>query len=642
MMAALDPHRLAKQLGGEVAGGQILAPGPGHSARDRSLAVRLANEAPDGFVVFSHSGDDALACRDHVRQAAGLPSWQPATKTPERPVKSAEVVATYIYQDAKGDPFLRVQRTRDKSFLQARWEGGGWKWGKPRGPKLPYRLPELMNAHTVYVVEGEKDADRLADFGLCATTASEGAGKWTPDLAQWFEGKTVCILPDNDQPGRDHAATIAHSLSEVAEDVRVVHLPNLRDKGDVSDWLDAGGSVEALESLCEAAPAYGSADNDNAPAPWARRFQWVEPSELPPRQWLYGGHLIRKFASATFSPGGVGKSSLTLVEALAMASGRPLLGHKPAGRLRVAVWNGEDPLEETQRRVMAAALHYGLTRDDLEGWLFIGSGREAEIIIAEQTAGGATVMAPNVERVTADIRSQQLDVVIVDPFVSTHRVTENDNGAVDLVAKTWARIADQTNTAVELVHHTRKTNGAETTVEDGRGASSLLYAVRSARVLNVMSQDEADKLGLDQRRSYFRADNGKANLAPPPEGASWFRMASVKLGNGRNGSEGDWVGVVTPWSPPDPFEGVSGDHLLAVQKLIAGGSWRENHQANDWAGRAVAEALSLDADDRRDRQRIKGLLATWIKTGALVRVLGRDATTRKERPMIEVGTWANG
>ena len=371
-------------------------------------------------------------------------------------------------------------------------------------------------------------------------------------------------------------------------------------------------------------------------ASWAKPFAWVDPASIPPREWLYNHHLIRKFVSATFSPGGVGKSSLKLVEAMAMASGRPLLGVKPIKRLRVAYWNGEDPLDETQRRAMAIAIHYGLGPADLEEWLFLGSGREAEIVIAQQAPSGATIMAPVVAAITDDISAKGLDVVIVDPFVSCHRVTENDNGAVDLVAKTWGRLADATGTAVELVHHTRKTNGAETTAEDGRGASSLLAAVRSAQVLNLMTKDEAQRAGVDNHFAFFRADNGKANLAPRSDGATWYRFVGVDLGNASGEHESDKVGVVTQWSWPDPFDGVSANDLRAVPDRIDGGVWRENAQADEWVGNAVAEVMGLDLNDKSAKQKVKGLLAAWLKSGVLVRSTAKDEK-RRDRPVIEVG-----
>jgi len=113
-------------------------------------------------------------------------------------------------------------------------------------------------------------------------------------------------------------------------------------------------------------------------------------------------------------------------------------------------------------------------------------------------------------------------------------------------------------------------------------------------------------------------------------------MASVGLGKGAEGTEGDLIGVVTPWEWPDAFAGVSATDLAAVQARVETGQWRENIQASDWVGKAVAEALGLDLEDKRDRQKVKTLVATWLKTGALVRVMGKDAS-RRERPMIEVG-----
>lgn len=271
--------------------------------------------------------------------------------------------------------------------------------------------------------------------------------------------------------------------------------------------------------------------------------------------------------------------------------------------------------------------------------MFLGSGREDEVTIAEQTSSGAVILAPNVEAVIETIRALRLDVVIIDPFVSSHRVTENDNNAIDLVAKRWGKIADVTNTAIELVHHTRKTNGNETTVEDGRGAVSLLNAARSARVLNAMSKDERERAGVKPSEAYFRVENGKANLAPPSEGADWYQVASVDLGNGSEYEPSDNVGAVRRWKWPDPFDGVTAGDLYAVQKAIEAGQWRESPQAKDWAGKAVADALGLDLDDKADRQKVKALLGTWIKAEALRTVTAPDGT-RQERVWIEVGRWA--
>jgi putative DNA primase/helicase len=80
----MDLRTLRAALGGEIIGGQLLCPGPGHSSRDRSLSITLSPSAPDGFLVFSHSGDDWRDCRDYVRSRLGLPEWQPGDEHDRR------------------------------------------------------------------------------------------------------------------------------------------------------------------------------------------------------------------------------------------------------------------------------------------------------------------------------------------------------------------------------------------------------------------------------------------------------------------------------------------------------------------------------------------------------------------------------
>jgi AAA domain-containing protein len=366
----------------------------------------------------------------------------------------------------------------------------------------------------------------------------------------------------------------------------------------------------------------------------ATPFVWINPVDIPARRWLYGRHYIRKYISATVAPGALGKSSLDIVEMLALASGRPLLGVTPAERVNVWYWNGEDPLDELQRRVTAAALHFGIEPAEIEGRLFLDSGRKQKIIIAEQTKMGAKIAHPVVDSVIATIKANDIGLMIVDPFIASHRVTENDNPAIELVADAWAGIADATDAAIELVHHARKTGGAEVTVEDGRGASALLMKARAARTLNGMSEDEAARAGVEGRRSFFRVDIGKANMSAPADQTDWHRFLSVDLGNG------DSIGVVTRWTWPNAFDDVTVADLRKVQAAIAAGRWRESSQAKDWAGVAVAQVLGLDVSDKGGRARIAAVLKAWVKNGMFVIVEGLDGK-REKRSFVEVGEPAN-
>jgi hypothetical protein len=129
---------LARALGGEARGGQVLAPGPGHSAADRSLSVKLDSSAPDGFIVNSFANDDPIVCKDYVREKFGLPAFKPngrghqhvSDETIERAVMAAagmqsrndkakgRVVATYDYIDADGKLLYQVLRYEPKAFSQ--------------------------------------------------------------------------------------------------------------------------------------------------------------------------------------------------------------------------------------------------------------------------------------------------------------------------------------------------------------------------------------------------------------------------------------------------------------------------------------------------------------------------------------------
>ncbi|WP_271597110.1 AAA family ATPase [Bradyrhizobium sp. CCBAU 45384] len=309
----------------------------------------------------------------------------------------------------------------------------------------------------------------------------------------------------------------------------------------------------------------------------AKQFTLRDPSMIPKREWLYGNHLIRKFGSATIALGGVGKSSLETVEALALATQRSLLGITPRQRCRVWYW-GEDPIEELERRFAAACIHYNISNEDIEGYLFVNSGRDCKIVIATQTRNGATIAEPVVDGLLATIRHHSIDVVIIDPFIKSHRVPENDNGAMDAVAETWIGIADAANIALELSHHSRKAGGAEVTVEHGRGAIALINACRSARALNSMTPEEAAKCGIEYRKGeYFRADDGKANMVLPAEKAIWYRLQSVALPNSPLGPSfpgGDWIGVATRWKRPDLTADVTATDFERVAAFIRIGNWR--------------------------------------------------------------------
>lgn len=229
---------------------------PKHDDTQPSLSVK---EGKNGRVIFHcFAGCDYKG----VREFYGLPNGK------------QEPVAIYDYTDERGHLLFQKLRYEPKRFTQRRPDGrGGWVYDLKGARRILYRLPELIEADpsiTIFLCEGEKDADRLAALSALATTNTEGASKdekaaskWRDEYTETLRGRHVCIIPDTDEAGRARAAKVAHELHGVTASVRIINLPvHVEKKGyDVSDYLNAGGTIEELYKLGEAAPLYARPDD---------------------------------------------------------------------------------------------------------------------------------------------------------------------------------------------------------------------------------------------------------------------------------------------------------------------------------------------------------------------------------------------
>jgi hypothetical protein len=422
-----------------------------------------------------------------------------------------------------------------------------------------------------------------------------------------------------------------------------MELNDPRDRGMAQIEI---GLLNGAEPPADGPEAHGlpmDGERDQALAPRlisATPFMVRDPATLPVRDILYGRHLIRGFVAGLVGIGGGGKSTLSMIETLARASGKPLLGVRVRNPLRCWSINLEDPRDEIERRAQATCLHYGLSAADIGDRLFLDSGRDQPVVVARTLAGGTQIVEPVVENIIAEIKARKIDVLTIDPFVSSHEVPENDNGAIDMVLKrAWGQVAERGHCAVELVHHLRKIGDEEPTVDAARGASAFQGALRALRVLAGMTKAEAERAGVDNPYRYFRVFSGKLNMAPREDKSDWHFLESVDLGNGNADMPSDHVQVAVPWQWPNATDGLSVCDLFAVQKRISEGQWRESAQSPDWAGKAVAEVLDLDLEDAPPQARVKSLLKMWIGSGAL-KVVARLDEQRKERKFVEVGQWA--
>ncbi|MFC2169768.1 CHC2 zinc finger domain-containing protein [Acidobacteriota bacterium] len=167
-----------------------------------------------------------------------------------------DITENYDYTDETGDLLYQCIRSEPKTFKYRRPAGDGrWIWNLNGVRMVPYRLSEILKADTIIIVEGEKDVETIRTKLKCvATTNPFGSGKWREEYSQYFNKKKVAIIPDNDPPGKDHANDVARSLLEATEDIRIVELPDLPEKEDITYWLLNGGSKEKLEKLIKNSP----------------------------------------------------------------------------------------------------------------------------------------------------------------------------------------------------------------------------------------------------------------------------------------------------------------------------------------------------------------------------------------------------
>jgi len=262
------------------------------------------------------------------------------------------------------------------------------------------------------------------------------------------------------------------------------------------------------------------------------------PGKIKTRDWLCVGLLLCCHVTLLISPGGVGKSTLSMLIAVAVALGRrdiiPDRDVTKAGN--VLVVNSEEDLAEMQRRLAGILTHYKIDPAELTGKFHMESLYGRSGLLAHLNDGDV-MDGPLFNKLVDFCIGKEIKLIVIDPLVGFHDAPENDNGAMEQVATILRRVARSTGAAVMAVHHTRKAQGSEAHAGDmdaGRGASALAAAARIAITLARMTKDTAKKLNIkwELGKHLRRIDDAKQNYAPPAENVSWFEMADTKIANG--------------------------------------------------------------------------------------------------------------
>jgi hypothetical protein len=450
------------------------------------------------------------------------------------------------------------------------------------------------------------------------------AGIWSPSRTHFI----VMTLPNIDVVWLPEQMSTAHEHEPKKGNLTMRNLTMLDYKNAFRKYTDVTGRLECAQRTAETAKEKSTRPT----TPFtiiAVPYAFPAETAIPQYDWLLGRHLLRGEVSGTAATGGTGKSSLAIVESLAMTSGRQLTHDTvPSGPLRVVLINLEDKRNTMDKRIAAAMRHHGLTKEDIGERLIVLAKEDIKFKIAQQPRIGDVNRDQEViDALTRLMKEHKADVLSIDSFIRTHSVNENDNSAIEKVVECFEEIAVGAACAVHLWHHTRKSGGQGVSVESARGAQAFIDACRSVRILETMSAEEARKLKIANRRPYFRAFNGKLNFALATDASQWLMTTSVKINNGPalQGMYwfGDDVGVAEIWQHPGTVEAdLSDANVEAIKQVVGAGEWREDIRAGMWVGKAIAQVLNIYPED--DAALIKTTIKRLIEMGALKREPRRD------------------
>ena len=308
------------------------------------------------------------------------------------------------------------------------------------------------------------------------------------------------------------------------------------------------------------------------------------PLDLPSRPWIVASWLLRKCVTVAVAPPGIGKSTMAVNLALAVAAGRgDIIGPEVRERARVWYWNNEDDDIELKRRLAVAMAFHQVEWSDLTDngapRIYVNSGTEKPLMLAKRAADGRTLRAVNVDAVIRHAIDHRIGLLIFDPMVEFHEAQENDNNEVSRVARLFRRIATEANCAVLVVHHTRKVQGASSeghagNMDSGRGAGALNGVARAVITLYGMSEKDAQQHGvaMHDRWKYVRVDMAKGNMSAAGAGCYWFEKKGIPLGftaGDEAGGAGEEVGVLAPVVFLSRDQAVNGPDIHAIWPGVA-------------------------------------------------------------------------
>jgi 5S rRNA maturation endonuclease (ribonuclease M5) len=413
----------------------------------------------------------------------------------------------YSYYDADGAEAYQACRLYPKSFRLRRPDGkGGYIHSVKDIEPLPYNLPAIMQHadQPVFIVEGEKCADALIEAGLVATTNHGGSGKWLDTHSAHLAGRSVIVLPDNDQAGRTHADKVVASLWGKAERIKRVDLPGLQEKGDVADFLSDHTLDELMEIVRSAPVVTAQPEPSDEPAIEDADGNVIEPFEtldqdavwsMPPVEFLIDQLLPEKAFTMMYGSPGSGKSFLAIDMALSVANGVPWQGYET--KRGAVLYIAGEGVGGFAKRWKAWSKHKGMDKTPDMHVLPVAVNFMDEEEITRLLY-------------TIDRLDKQFSMVVVDTVHrSMHGAEENSASEMARFIDACDTIQRHTGGTMLAVHHSGKNSA-----QGARGSNSLLGAVSTS--LMVGKSDDIVTLRVEKQKD-----------AEPIEGDLRFNMLVV-------------------------------------------------------------------------------------------------------------------
>ena len=490
-----------------------------------------------------------------------------------------DAVAIYDYTDERGVLLYQVARDAQKNFAQRRPNVGRdpkepeWIYETKGVRRVLYGLPEVRFAiargHSIYVVEGEKDARNLLMMGVTATTAAMGAkAPWLREYTEQLSGATdVVVIPDNDQPGREHAVDVAEPLSGKVGRVRVLTLPLQREGGDVSDWIEAGGTRGDLEALASNCPDY-------IPSP--ERLLRISVGgwdllnkEIPePRSIIGSGVFTEGDLGFLIGEGGAGKSQI----AVQLAVGRALAGewigfeveHGRTGLLMLELddWTWKQRIRAVAGDAASEALNAIriVCRPDLSGILDLANDRDMRALATW-------------------IRGEGLTMVVLDPLSRVHGLDENKADQMGGLLQRLDALRVDTKCAILVNHHSRKSKPGEQDSDADAGSGSRVFRdfpSFHARLVKKSEEIRVLKFGKVSRAAEpspiwlrKRPENGSLEVTDAPEAVKNKNIEKVRDSLRQAGPNGLTVAAIV--EDTRLSKSTVHDHLKALGAESSGG-----------------------------------------------------------------------